>query len=57
MKNNERLIQYFDIAIHGKTYARDIKHHLASPRTLDDLMHEFEQLRELNVARRRLSEK
>lgn len=54
MKNNERLIQFFDIRVHGRTLARDISHNLRSPKTLDELMHEFSQLRELNEARNRI---
>lgn len=54
MKNNERLVQYYDVQIYAKTRARDIKHKLNSPRTLDDLMGEFAVLREKNVARKRV---
>lgn len=55
MRNNERLIQFFDIALHGRTRAKGITHNLATPRTLDALMLEFQQLRELNLARRKIS--
>jgi hypothetical protein len=36
MKNNERIIQYFDLGLSGKTLAKDIPHSMSSPRTLDE---------------------
>ena len=56
MKNNERLIQFFDIQIKGKTRSQDIKFDLMAPRTLNELMKEFICLRELNMARHKLSD-
>lgn len=50
MKNNERLIQYLDLGIYGSTRAKGITYKLASPRTLDELMKEYEALRELGKA-------
>jgi hypothetical protein len=55
MKNNERIIQYFDLGLSGKTLARDIPHSMSSPRTLDELMNELMQLRELNKARKKVT--
>ncbi len=55
MKNNERIIQYFDVGISGKTQARDIPHSMESPRTLDELMNELVQIRELNKARMKVT--
>ncbi|WP_102402083.1 hypothetical protein BCV09_13310 [Vibrio cyclitrophicus] len=55
MKNNERMIQYFDMDFFGKTYAPDIKHDLACPRTLDELMKEMKSLRELDLARKKIT--
>ncbi|WP_420598301.1 hypothetical protein [Neptuniibacter sp.] len=57
MKKNERIIQYFDIGLVGKTRARDMQHTLVSPRTIDELMTEFSVLRELNKARKKVSAK
>ncbi len=57
MKNNERLIQYFDIQLYGRTRAKGINHSLVSPRSLDKLMNEFSLLRELNLARKKVSSK
>jgi len=48
-------VQYYDLMISGKTRARDIKHRLNSPRTLDELMSDFAGLREKNLARKRLT--
>jgi|TARA_B100000965_G_scaffold396823_1_gene412325 hypothetical protein len=55
VKKNERLIQYFDLDIHGKTHARDIKHKMSSPRKICELFGEFSVLRELNKARKKVS--
>ncbi|MCE7579432.1 hypothetical protein LZS94_18105 [Aliivibrio fischeri] len=55
MNNNERTIQFYDLDICGKTLARDIPHTMASPRTLDELMAEFSSLRELGLARKKIS--
>ena len=55
MKKNERLIQYFDLDLHGRTHARDIKHKLSAPRKLCELLGEFSALRELNKARKQVS--
>lgn len=55
MKNNERLIQYFDVSIHGKTRAKGITHNLVSPRSLGDLISDFNDLSELGLARRKVS--
>lgn len=55
MKSDERLIQFFDISICGKTKARGIDNKLVSPRTLNELMSEFKHLRELNLARQKVS--
>lgn len=51
MNNNERLIQFFDFQLCGRTRARGIDHNLVTPRALNQLMLEFNQLRELNLAR------
>lgn len=55
MKNNERIIQYFDLGLSGKTRARDIPHIMATPRSLNDLMQEIFELRELNMARKKVT--
>jgi hypothetical protein len=55
MQSNERLIQYFDLTLYARTRAKDINHVLVSPRSLDELMNDFHQLREMNLARKRLS--
>jgi len=51
MKNNERLIQFFDIQIKGKTTSKNIDFDISPPRTLEQLMTEFITLRDLNLAR------
>ncbi|EIU7735821.1 hypothetical protein ACJ5NB_002409 [Vibrio alginolyticus] len=52
MRSNERLIQFFDLDLFGKSYAKDVKQTLESPRNLEEIMGELESLRELNKARR-----
>ena len=54
MKKDERIIQFFDLQLYGRTRARDIRHNLASPRSLDQLMHDFWALREANKARKKV---
>lgn len=58
MKKNERIIQFFDIGIFGGTRSRDLRDRkLAAPRTLNELMKEFMILRDLNLARNKISPK
>ncbi len=54
MKNNERLVQFFDVSIFGRTRAKGIDHKLFSPKNINDLMADFESLRELNEARKKV---
>lgn len=55
MKSNERLIQYFDITIHGKTRAHDIPNDIGTPKSLDDLMKDFVKLHDKKLSRKRVS--
>lgn len=57
MKKNERLIQYFDIGITGKTLSRKIQHKLKAPRDLNSLMAEFQELQELRKNHKPVSER
>ncbi|MDE1466094.1 hypothetical protein [Spartinivicinus poritis] len=55
MKNNERMIQFFDIGLAGKTHARDINHALVSPRTINEIMNELTAIKAENKARKKVS--
>lgn len=55
MKKNERIVQFFDIGLTGETRTRDINQRLPSPRNIDELMREFIVLRDLNKARKPVS--
>lgn len=55
MKKNERMVQFFDVGLSGDTRARGINGILPSPRDLNALMNEFIILRDLNVARKKVS--
>jgi|APWor7970452823_1049283.scaffolds.fasta_scaffold130375_1 hypothetical protein len=57
MKKNERIIQYLDLGIYGTTRATGITHKLESPKTLDQLMKEYETLRELGKANKEYGSK
>lgn len=50
-KNNERLIQFFDVDLFGKSTAHDIKTNLASPRTLNQIMAEVRELKLIDLAK------
>lgn len=59
MSRHERTIQFFDLDISGRTRAhidQNLKK-FASPRTLDQLMHEFVSIREKNMARRKAGQR
>lgn len=57
MKKDERLVQFFDFQIYGRTLARGVSHSLAAPRTLNELMAEFSAMRELNKARKKVTKR
>lgn len=48
MRNNERLIQFFDVSISGRSTSRDINHTLIPPKSIDEIMHHFIELKAKN---------
>lgn len=48
MRNNERIIQFYDVAIAGRSTSRDINYKLLSPKSLDELMNYFLRLKDDN---------
>lgn len=57
MKNNERIIQFFDIDVYGKSRSRDIKHKLSSHSDMAAVMQEVYAIREKSLARMKLGSK
>lgn len=51
MKNNERIVQFFDVSAIGSSRARDVPEKLLSTKNVPELFSDLNKIRELNLGR------